>query len=417
MASVTASYTTKYLIIGGGIAAASALEALVEADPGAKGATTVVTAEDRVPYHRPPLSKGYLIGEEKPQDLPVLPEEWYSQNGIEFMFRRKGRLIDPATRVCELELNKSIKFEKALLATGASARRWESYGRGLEGIYVLRTVQDSDRIRRAAEDWNRVAIIGSGFIAMELASALAQMDIRPTVITPDEKPWASLGDPQVSEFFYRYFEKRGVGFVLGDQPAGFNGTGIANCVHTTGGKKIACDGVIVAIGDKPNDWIARESRIRVENGIVVDETLATNIPRVWAAGDVVNFPDVVTGDRRRVPHWDNAKAQGALAGRNLAGAGESFRHLSCFFSDVFDLSWEFFGTNENPDRIIRRGDIQSTSATTLFIRDGVVKGAFMIRRSAEETEAVKKLIENRVNVDGKDDVLADTRKELASLLD
>jgi len=408
--------STRYLIIGGGLAAATAAEELVRADETARGATVILTAEADPPYHRPPLSKGYLTGTGSRDELPVHPEEFYAANGIEVRFRTRARLIDPASRVCELELNRSIAFEKALIATGASPVRFEGPGRALEGIHYLRTVQDSDRIRRASQDWNEVAVIGAGFLGMELAAAFASRGIRTTVISRARSVLDRMHNPEVSAFLQRYFERRGVRFLLEDEPYGLLGSGEVNLIHTRRGEKVPCDGVVFAVGAAPNVALAQASRLSVDNGVVVDSCLQTAVPGIYAAGDVANFPDAVFGVRRRVEHWDNADSQGRVAGRNLAGAQERFDRVSMFFTDLFDLSLEVWGMPAEGDRIVLRGELSDRSLFAWHLRDGVVNAAILMGRPQEESEMVERIIRARVNVSGRIALLRDPRRPLGDLL-
>ncbi len=408
--------STKYLIIGGGLAAATAAEELVRADETAKGATVILTAEAELPYHRPPLSKDFLTKGGRREDLPVHPEEFYSSNGISVRFRTRARLIDPASRVCELELNRSIAFEKALIATGASPVRFEGPGRALEGIHHLRSVQDAERIRRASQDWNEVAIVGAGFIGMELAAAFASRGIRTTVISRGRTVLDRMHDPEVSAFLQRYFERRGVHFLLEDEPYGLLGAGHVNLIHTRRGQRVPCDGVVFGMGAVPNTGVAEASRLRVENGVVVDAALRTAVPGIYAAGDVANFPDSVFGVRRRVEHWDNAEAQGRVAGRNLAGAEERFDRVSMYFTDLFDLSLEVRGMPREGDRIVLRGEVSDRSIFAWHLRDDVVNAAVMMNRPPEEAEAVEKIIRARLNVAGRIAHLKDPRRPLEELL-
>lgn len=408
--------STKYLIIGGGLAAATAAEELVRADESARGATVILTAEAELPYHRPPLSKGFLTGSEKREDLFVHPEDFYSSNGIEVRFRTRARLIDPASRVCELELNRSIGFERALIVTGASPVRFEGPGRALEGVHYLRNMQDAERIRRASDEWNEVAILGAGFIGMELAAAFAARGIRTTVISRGRTVLDRMHNPEVSAFLQRYFERRGVRFLLEDEPYGLLGSGEVNLIHTRAGQKVACDGVVFGVGATPNVDLALASRLRVENGVVVDGCLQTAVPGIYAAGDVANFPDAVFGVRRRVEHWDNAESQGRVAGRNLAGGGERFDRVSMYFTDLFDLSLEVWGMPREGDRIVLRGDLTDRSIFAWHLRDDVVNAAVLMGRPPEESELVEKIIRARLNVAGRIAHLRDPRKPLEDLL-
>lgn len=407
--------TTKYLIIGGGLAAAAAAEELVRADESAKGATVILTGEAELPYHRPPLSKGFLTGKESLKDILIQPESFYRENGIDIQFRTLARLIDPATKVCELELNRSIRFEKALIATGASPVRYEGPGRALEGIHHLRSIQDARRIRDAVRDCNDVVIVGGGFIGVELASVLVEKKIRTTIISRTSTVLDRLHNLAFSEFMGRYLERRGVRLVLNDEPAGLLGAGRVSGVQTKTGRKIACDAVVFGMGARPNTAVAEASRIRVENGVVVDEKLATSVPGIYAAGDVASYPDAVFGLRRRVDHWDNADSQGRTAGRNLAGEDETYDHVSMFFSDVFSLSYEVWGMPREGDQIIQRGEISDRSVFQWYVRDGVINGALLMGRPEGESQEVERIIRARLRVPGSEQYLKSLRHPLEEL--
>lgn len=407
--------STKYLIIGGGLAAATAAEQLITADESARGATTILNAENDPPYHRPPLSKGYFLGTEQYADTLIKPAAFYQQNGIDLRYRSRARLIDPAARVCELELNRSIRFDKALIATGASPVHFAGLGRGLEGIYYLRTLPECDRLKAAAAEMNDVVIVGASFIGMELASAFARKKVKTTVIGRATEPWDRLNNPELGRFFRRYFEGRGVRFVLGDEPASLTGTSRVSMVRTKGGRRLSCDGVVFGIGARPNSAIAAESRMEVEDGIVVDQLLQTRFPGIYAAGDVASFPDPRTGERTRIEHWDNAEKQGALAGRNLAGASEPYSAVPMFFSDVFDLSWELWGDPSRPDQVINR-DLSEKSASSVYVRGETVSAVFLMGKEPTESQAAEKLISGRINISGKYDILRDPKRSLQDLV-
>lgn len=407
--------SAKYLIIGGGLASASAVEQLVAADPTAKGATIIISAEHTPPYHRPPLSKGYYLGKESMDDILVKPQTFYDENGIDVWYSRRARLIDPAAHVCELELNKSIKFEKALIATGSSVNRFTGPGRGLEGLHYLRTLLDSDRLKSTSEEWNEVVIIGASFIGMELASGFSQKNIKTTVLSREEQVWEKLNNPPVSDFFKRYFEQHGVQFILSDEPTGFVGAGRVNSVHTKSGLKLSTDAVVLAIGVHPNVQLAEESRLQVDNGVVVDEHLQTSKPDIFAAGDITNFYDPVFKRRRRVEHWDNAEKQGQTAGRNLAGAGEVYDAVSMFFSDVYDLTWELWGDPSEADQVIQRTTPSKESICSVYVKDDRISCIFLMGEAAGESDTAHELVKERASVQGKYDILRDGKRPLKDL--
>lgn len=384
------SEQAKYVLVGGGLTAASAAREIRKNDD--TGRLVILAAEDALPYHRPPLSKGYLKGEAERGQLQVQPESWYEKREIEVWRGARVTGLDPEGRLVTLEDGHVLGYERCLIATGGRARTLELPGSRLDGIHTLRDVEDSDGLRQAMAGAESAVVIGASFIGMELASAFADAGVETTVVELAPRVWPKITDEKLAGFFQRYFEERGVRFVLGASLAGFEGQGRVDAARLEDGRRLACDFAAVGVGIVLNLDFLTGTRVRTENGVVVDDRLRASADGLYAAGDVAAYPDPLFDRRIRIEHWDNAKAQGTHAGRNMTGADATYEHMSYFFSDVFDLSLHVVGDLETYDRVLIRGSPEEASFVAFYVRDDVVKAALTVERDWTEVEALKGLI-------------------------
>ena len=386
-----------YVILGGGMVAGYAAKQLAEL--GLKtGELAIVSADTAPPYERPPLSKGFLAGREDEGKICINPEEFYGQHGIELKLRTEVTGIDVTRRVLKLRTGEEWGFEKLVIATGARVRELEIAGRDLEGIHYLRSMEDSRRIRERAHGAKRAVVVGSGFIGMEVASVLAQKSIEVAMVVREDRIWKKFFTPSMSANFEKYFSERGVQFVKQAEVAEARGEGSLNAIALKNGRTLACELLVAGIGVVPETGALMDSGIEIGDGINVNSYLETNIPGIYAAGDVANYEDVLFGKRRRAEHWDNAVSQGQHCARTLAGDRKRFTHVPYFFSDVFDLSYEFWGDTTGSDEIVERGDIASTSFSVWWLKEHRLIAAFTMNRPDEEREAAPKLIESKTRV-------------------
>lgn len=381
---------TEYAIVGGGLTAASAARAIREEDEERR--LVVLCAEDELPYNRPPLSKEYLKGEAKREQLSVQPESWYAKRDIELWRGTRVTSIDPAERTIRFGDDNRLEYVKCLVATGGRARRLDLPGADLEGVHTLRTVSDSESIRAEMSTAESVVVVGASFIGMELASAFAGAGLKTTVLEMAPRVWSRITDERLGGFFQRYFEERGVEFRLGDGPAEFVGDDRVSAVRTRDGDTLPCDFAVMGVGIRLNLELLEGAGLDLDDGVVVDDRLSTEIAGLYAAGDVARYPDRLFGRLVRIEHWDNAKAQGAHAGRNMAGADEGYDHMSYFFSDVFDLSLNVVGDSAGYDRVLIRGSLTDASFLAFYLREQRVRAALTVNRKWPELEAAKGLI-------------------------
>jgi NADPH-dependent 2,4-dienoyl-CoA reductase/sulfur reductase-like enzyme len=281
------------------------------------------------------------------------------------------------------------------VATDAQVRTLDVPGSDLRDVYYLRTLEDSKRIRQKAEGAKRAVVIGGGFIAMEVTSVLAQKGIETTMVLPDDRIWKRFFTAPMSRFFEEYYTARGVRFAKNNKVVKLNGPGAVESAVLQDGQIAPCDMVVAGIGVKPVTEPLANSGIDVADGVVVNEYLETSQPDIYAAGDVASYYDVLFDKHRRAEHWDNAVSQAQHCARILSGERIPFIHVPYFFSDVFDLSYEFWGDSSSADEVVERGDLSSRSFSVWWLRQGKLAAAFTMNRSDEEREAAARLIESR----------------------
>ncbi len=389
---------SKFVILGGGMAAGYAAKQLVELGM-PKGDLTIVSAEDEIPYERPPLSKGLLAGKDSPHSIRISPASFYYEHGIELRLKTEIESVDPVAKRLHIRGGGEFAFEKLVLATGARARTLNLPGSRLDGVHYLRSLADSERIRQHAGKAKHAVVIGSGFIGMEVASVLAQKGVDTTMILRSSRVWDNFFTPEMSRFFETYYTERGVKFERDASVASFAGDDAVASVHLSGGRPIAADLVVAGIGADPVTEFLQSSDIEVANGVVVNEYLETSRPDIYAAGDIANYQDVLYGKRRRVEHWDNAVSQGQHCARLLMGDRQPFRHVPYFFSDVFDLSYEFWGDTSDADQTVTRGDVATNSFSVWWLRDRRLIAAFLMNRPDEERTHAPQWIESKQPVE------------------
>jgi NADPH-dependent 2,4-dienoyl-CoA reductase/sulfur reductase-like enzyme/predicted acylesterase/phospholipase RssA len=386
-----------FLLVGGGLASATAAETLrLE---GAEGSVVIVSAEDRVPYHRPPLS-GRLKLEEAREPPPVLKEEDYRARGIELLCGVRAVDIDPERHLLRTDRAGTLTYGKLLIATGATPVRLQVPGADLRGIHYLRTANDARAIQDAARKGRRCVVIGAGFIGMEVSSALRLRGLDVQLVAGEAGIFAPLRDREIAEFFESLYADKGIP-VLKRVVAGFEGDGhgAVEAVVLEDGQRLPCDFVVAGIGVHPDtDWLSG-SGIAVDDGVVVDRDLMASVPDVYAAGDVASFFDPVFNLRRRIEHWDNAVKQGRLAARNMLGQRLPYDEVSGFFCQAFDVNFQFAGRAEEAPRRRSLGSPHERAWARLYLKDSVPRALFTMGRPARETAAIQALIRYRTNIE------------------
>lgn len=385
-----------FLLAGGGLASATAAETLrLE---GANGTIAILSAENYLPYQRPPLSTQFLLKTQNEDQLLIFDESFYREHSIDVILGERAVRLDTNRQIIQTDQAGEIRYEKLLIATGAAPVRLQIPGSTLSGIHYLRTLGDALNIRRAVENAEHAVIVGGSFLAVELAASLSARGIHVTLVAMEEILLDKLRSQSISDFFRRYYREHGVDIVLGDEVIGFSGETTIEGVRTRSGTTLRCDLALVATGVAPEIEFLQGSGINSDDGVVVDRFLQTNCPNVFAAGDVANFSDPVFNIRRRIEHWDNAIKQGRLAAKNMLGQRVPYDEVSYFFCDVFDISFDFLGYPEVADEQIARGSLNDRSFALFYLKEEVPRALFSLGRPAQETKAVDSLIRYRVNL-------------------
>jgi 3-phenylpropionate/trans-cinnamate dioxygenase ferredoxin reductase subunit len=400
----------EHLIIGGGVAAAKAAEGLRAA--GGEGSAVVMTAEPELPYERPPLSKEFLRGEAGREKTRTHDEIWYREHDVEVLLATRASTLDPRTRSVTTEIGDQLRYGGLVLATGAIPVRLGLPGEDLEGVYYLRTVDDSERLRAAISRAETMVVIGGGFIGAEVAASATQMDTRVTLLELEATLWTRAVGPQMGRFFEEFLRDRGVHVRTRTGAQELEGDGAVEAVVLPDGTRLAADVVVIGVGVRPDADLAERAGLAVDDGILVDEHLKAS-DRIWAAGDVANTAHPLFG-RIRIDHWAEALNQGLIAGRNLAGASERYDRVPYFFSDQFDLSLSFLGHVREWDELVIRGDqaVKQPRFVAWFLRQGVPRAALIVNDWDAE-DPVREVIRRGEPVEP--DRLADDRVALAEL--
>lgn len=399
----------RYVILGGGMVAGNAAQVFVE--QGLKpGELCIVSRESALPYERPPLSKDFLAGKAEQDEILIKDEAFYREHGIELLRNTTIAAVDLDNKQLRTERDEVIPYDKLLIATGARVRTLDVPGAKLEGVHYLRSLNDSQSIRDHAKSAKQAVVIGGGYISLETSAVLAQRGIATTVVLPGDLLLPRLFTPQMSAFFQKYYEERGVTFATQSKVTGFKGNGRVESVVLDSGNELPADLVIAGIGVVPETELFENSGLRLDQGIVVNEYLETDRLDVYAAGDAVSYYDVIFQKQRHVEHWNNAVEGGKHVARVMSGQREPYRQLPYFFSDEFDLSWEFWGDTEGSDLVVHRGDMEAAKFSVWWLKQGRLVAAFVMDRPDEERDLAQQWITAQEQVDP--ELLQDANKTL-----
>lgn len=357
----------RYLIIGGGMTADAAARAIREADP--SGGIGIISSEPNPPYARPPLSKALWKGES--EDAIWKHTE---TAGVELRLSRRVTAIDPQKKTVTDDHHNTVSYDKLLLATGGTPRQLPLQ---TDQIIYYRTYDDYRRLRALADQKLKFLVLGGGFIGSEVGAALRMVGREVTMLIPEDGIGARVFPADLSHFLVDYYREQGVDVRTGEGLATLTPSAGKVVVKTTKGNEIPVDVIVAGLGILPNVDIAEQAGVRAENGIIVDELLRTNVPDVYAAGDVANFYNPQLGTRMRVEHEDNANSMGAAAGRSMAGKGEPYTHLPFFYSDLFQLGYEAVGELDPRLDVETEWKEPFREGVVYYLKDGRVRGVLL----------------------------------------
>lgn len=362
-----------FVIVGASLAGAKAVEAL--RTEGFTPRVVLLGEETERPYHRPPLSKDYLQGKSEKEKIYVHPTEWYAEHDVELRLDTGATGLDLAAHQVSVMSGEQIGYDKLLLATGSVVRRLRVPGAEFDGVYYLRYLLDCEAIKAAFTNARRVAIIGAGWIGLETAAAARAAGCEVTVIEMAELPLLRVLGRELGEIYAALHRAHGVTLRLGAGITEITGTNR----HVTGVRLaddsvIDADAVVIGVGITPNVALAEAAGLHVDNGIVVDEHLATSDPDVVAAGDVANSYYPHLGTHLRLEHWSAALNQPLVAAATMLGRDASYDHVPYFFSDQYEMGMEYSGyvTGDKYDEVAFRGDPAQGEYIAFWLRDGRV---------------------------------------------
>ena len=367
------------VIVGAGLTGGTAARELRK--QGYVDELLILAEEPSLPFGRPPLTKGYLRGEEELSGWIVAPRDWYKAHQVQFV-PAKVVGVDPIAKQVKLESGDAIRYERLLLATGGRNRHFDAPGSSLPGVHQLRTIAECDGIKRVAKTGARAVVVGSGFIGSEVAASLRQLGLKVTSVMRGKAPLDAVLGPEVGGVFAAMHRAAGIELVVGDEAVRFEGSSHVERVVTKKGRRIACDLVILAVGIEPNVEIVRGSRVAVRDGILVDATCRTNIAGIFAAGDVANHLHPIFG-RVRVEHYNNAEKMAAAAARSMLGSRSAYRYMHSFWSDQFEHKLEYIGHVRSWDRFVVRGSLDERNFVGFYLKAGKLRAAVGLDRGGD----------------------------------
>jgi NADPH-dependent 2,4-dienoyl-CoA reductase/sulfur reductase-like enzyme/nitrite reductase/ring-hydroxylating ferredoxin subunit len=381
LARVSGEAPEKIVIIGGGAAGFAAAERLRRVQY--QGSIVMLSQDGAAPVDRPNLSKDYLAGNAPEEWVPLRPDSYYAENGIELRLGTAATGIDRRGRAVELADGTRIAFDRLLLATGAEPVRLSFPGVDQPQVHVLRSLADSRAIIEAAKQAKRAVVIGASFIGLEVAAALRHRKIEVHVVAPDKRPMERVLGPQMGDFVRSLHESQGVVFHLEDTVVAIEG----KRAKLKSGGTLEADLVVMGVGVRPRIELAEKAGLKIDRGISVDAFLETSEPGIFAAGDIARWPDPHTSKAIRVEHWVVAERQGQTAALNMLGQREAFTQVPFFWSQHYDIPINYVGHCEGWDELAVEGDIAAKDCLLRFKQKGKVMAVASIFRDLESLQA------------------------------
>ena len=380
---------------------------------GWEGRILVIGDEPIAPYHRPPLSKAFLMKEKTADQLEIFKPSVYEKAGVEFKLNTRVSKIDRANKTIILESGKTLPYAKLALCTGARVRKLDIPGGDLPGVHYLRDLADSEAIQGSVKEGGKAVIVGGGYIGLETAASLRKLGMDVTVLEMMHRVLERVTAPELSEYYTKLHESHGVKIITDAQAQAILGDGRAQQVQCNNDLILDADLVIIGIGVIPNTELAADAGLAVDNGVVVDELARTADPDIVAAGDCTNHPNGLLGYRLRLESVPNAMEQAKTAAATICGLEKPYNAQPWFWSDQYAAKLQIAGMNRGYEKVVLRGEPSTDQFVAWYLKGGEVLAADCIN-SPKEFMAAKKIIANKLAVNEAD--LADASGDLTALV-
>jgi NADPH-dependent 2,4-dienoyl-CoA reductase/sulfur reductase-like enzyme/nitrite reductase/ring-hydroxylating ferredoxin subunit len=371
----------KIVIVGGGAAGFAAAEMLRRQEY--RGSIVILSSDAAPPVDRPNLSKDYLAGSAPEDWLPLRPDSFYAEAGIELRLNTDVTSIESKARNVIVAAGETISYDRLLLATGAEPVRLPIPGADQPHVHVLRTLADCRAIIESAKGARRAIVIGASFIGLEVAAALRARDFEVHVVGLEARPMERVLGPELGDFVRALHEEHGVIFHLGDTVVAIDGK---RATLKSGGV-LEADLVVVGVGVRPRLTLAEKAGLTLDRGIAVNAYLETSVAGIYAAGDIARWPDPHSRENIRVEHWAVAERQGQTAARNMLGQRETFDAVPFFWSQHYDVPINYVGHAETWDEIALDGDIAAKDCLLQYKRNGRLLAVASIYRDLASLKA------------------------------
>jgi NADPH-dependent 2,4-dienoyl-CoA reductase/sulfur reductase-like enzyme/nitrite reductase/ring-hydroxylating ferredoxin subunit len=371
----------KIVIVGGGAAGHAAADMLRRRN--FRGSIVMLSNDAAPPVDRPNLSKDFLAGNAPEDWLPLRPDSFYTEAGIDLRLNSNVASIDTKARKVVVDGGAAVPYDRLLLATGAEPVRLPIPGADQPHVHTLRSLADCRSIIASLDGAQRAIVIGASFIGLEVAAALRARQIEVHVVAPEQRPMERILGPQMGDFIRALHEQHGVVFHLGDTVTAVNGK---RATLKSGGT-LDADTFVIGVGVRPRLTLAEQAGLKLDRGIAVNEFLETSIPGIYAAGDIARWPDSHSQQNIRVEHWVVAERQGQTAALNMLGERERFDAVPFFWSQHYDVPINYVGHAEAWDEITVNGDIAARDCLLQYKNKGRVLAVASIYRDLENLRA------------------------------
>jgi 3-phenylpropionate/trans-cinnamate dioxygenase ferredoxin reductase component len=359
--------STTFVIVGGGLGGAKAAEALRDQD--FDGHIVLIAQEDQLPYERPPLSKEFLAGKKSLSDFTVEPNDWYRDHNIDLRLGTTATAVDPAAHTVRLGDDSTVSYDKLLLATGSRSRRPKIPGSDAAGVHFLRTIEDAEALNSALREGSSLAVVGAGWIGLEVAAGARGRGVNVTVVESAKLPLLGALGEEAAEVFAGLHREHGVDLRLESSVEAITTEdATATGLRLGDGSTVAADAVLVAVGAQPNIELAEQAGLALAGGgVAVDAALRTSNADIFAVGDIAAADHPLFQSRIRTEHWANALKQPVVAAAGMLGKSAQYDELPYFFTDQYDLGMEYVGHADGYQRAVFRGDVAGREFTVYWL--------------------------------------------------